>query len=478
MLNSFDSEYPLIIERSEHCISRKMIDEDALKVMRRLLNNGYKAYLVGGGVRDLLLNKRPKDFDIATDATPQKVRALFRNSRIIGRRFPINHVYFKGNKIIEVATFRAVGDVETQEIEKPLPIKKDDTYGNPESDALRRDLTINGLFYDLDTFSIIDYVGGIEDLRNGVIRIIGDPDKRIVEDPVRMIRACRHAARTGFGIDRATYKAICDNAQFIKLSSPSRVSEEFVRELRGGSARASFELMKETRLLKYVSAPLWQAIERDSETWPRLELVLARIDDEFAKGTDISAAVLFLALVMGRIAFDMFESLGVEADGDALAPYWQVCPETLEELDLTHCHEADNDIELPRRQGRRRDKRSASSLLTMINKLFLPFGVSRKDREDMEKILRLRHFLLLHANDKRKLSQFRNNPTAQDAIMLMQLTLEDTRKVLKLRRLLAEPLFTTKGNNSHSPQRRNHRARRGRGRTCADVKKHIKSPIL
>jgi hypothetical protein len=191
---------PRILPRSQHNLSRSLIDPDAVKVMYRLVRHGYKAYLVGGSVRDLLLGRIPKDFDVATDARPAEIRRLFRNCRVIGRRFRIVHVFFRGNKIIEVSTFRrnpedgGQQDGETEDLAR----KGDNAFGEPHEDAFRRDFTINGLFYDISTFSILDYVGGIDDLRIGVIRTIGDPDERFREDPVRMLRAVRHAARTGF----------------------------------------------------------------------------------------------------------------------------------------------------------------------------------------------------------------------------------------------------------------------------------------
>ncbi|MCB0309961.1 MAG: polynucleotide adenylyltransferase PcnB, partial [Bdellovibrionales bacterium] len=191
---------PTIYSRSQHNISRSAIDKDALKIMYRLLRHNYEAFLVGGGVRDLLLEKEPKDFDISTDATPNQIRSLFRNCRIIGRRFKLAHIYFRGGKIIEVSTFRdesAPIDVQDDEELRRYgrDVKRDNRYGTAETDAFRRDITINGLFYDLSNFSVIDYVGGMSDLRAKIIRVIGNPDERFQEDPVRMLRVIRHAAR-------------------------------------------------------------------------------------------------------------------------------------------------------------------------------------------------------------------------------------------------------------------------------------------
>jgi poly(A) polymerase len=239
---------PLIIPRSEHPISRKMIDEEALKVLYRLHRHGFSAYLVGGSVRDLLLGKVPKDFDVATNAHPQEINNLFRNSRIIGRRFRLVQVFFKGGKIIEVSTFRSRSEFEEIETEEGNVIRTD-SFGTPEDDAQRRDITINGLFYNIADFSIIDHVGGMADLGGRMIRTIGDPNERFQQDPVRMIRVIRHAARTGFSIEDATRQAIIEHRDEIRKCSPSRVRDEFIRDLREGVAQPSLHLMLQTDLL-------------------------------------------------------------------------------------------------------------------------------------------------------------------------------------------------------------------------------------
>ena len=184
---------PRILPRAEHTVSRRNIDPDALKVLYRLKSHGFTAYLVGGGVRDLLLGRKPKDFDIATSAHPQAVKRLFRNCFIIGRRFRLCHVRF-GKKVVEVSTFRRLAEAQQGE----TLIVRDNTFGTPEEDAFRRDFTVNALFYDIATFSVIDYVAGLEDLQQRLIRTIGDPATRFREDPVRMLRAVALAARLGF----------------------------------------------------------------------------------------------------------------------------------------------------------------------------------------------------------------------------------------------------------------------------------------
>jgi len=288
--HSFLRNTPLIIPRSEHPISRKMIDEDALKVLYRLHRHGFLAYLVGGSVRDLLLGKNPKDFDVATNAHPHEINTLFKNSRIIGRRFRLVHIFFKGRKIIEVSTFRSRSEFEEinpVRSSSPSPqrlltggvlnpdriitksiltaekremtsngveteegdIIRTDSFGTPEEDAQRRDITINGLFYNISDFSIIDYIGGMADLERQIIRTIGDPNERFQEDPVRMIRVIRHAARTGFSIEDSTYQAIIRYRDEIRKCSLSRVRDEFIRDLKEGFAQSSLHLMLQTGLL-------------------------------------------------------------------------------------------------------------------------------------------------------------------------------------------------------------------------------------
>ncbi len=239
---------PIIIPRSEHPISRKMIDEEALKVLYRLHRHGFLAYLVGGSVRDLLLGKVPKDFDAATNAHPHEISALFKNSRIIGRRFRLVHVFFKGGKVIELSTFRSHSEFEEIQTEEGDVVRKE-SFGTPAEDAQRRDITINGLFYNIADFSIIDYVGGMADLKRQVIQTIGDPNERFQQDPVRMIRVIRHAARTGFSIEDSTYQAIMRHRDEIRKCSPSRVRDEFIRDLKEGVAQSSLNLMLQTDLL-------------------------------------------------------------------------------------------------------------------------------------------------------------------------------------------------------------------------------------
>src|SRR4026209_2862757 len=231
---------PRIVPREEHTFSRRDADPEALNVLYRLRQGDHIAYLVGGSVRDLLLGRKPKDFDIGTSAHPQQIKKLFRNCFIVGRRFRLCHVRF-GRKVVEVSTFRRQAAVE----EGDTLIRRDNTFGTPEEDAFRRDFTVNALFYDIATFSVIDYVGGLEDLEKRVIRTIGDPAVRFREDPVRMLRAVALAARLQFTIDRDTPQAIRFLRGEIVKSSPARILEEFYKILRQGAARRTFEMLHE-----------------------------------------------------------------------------------------------------------------------------------------------------------------------------------------------------------------------------------------
>lgn len=276
---------PRVVPRAEHTLSRADVDPDALKVLYRLRQGEYIAYLVGGSVRDLLLGRRPKDFDIGTSAHPYQVKKLFRNCWIIGRRFRLAHVKF-GTKVIEVATFRRQVQPGEEIVEDGVPaaehrtegagetlevpddaaalsaraeaqlIHRDNTFGTPEEDAFRRDFTINALFYDIATFSIIDYVGGLDDLRAGLVRCIGDPDVRFREDPVRMLRAVALAARLGFTIEQPILDSMGRLRHEIANSSPARLIEEYYKILRAGSAETTFRGLGDAGLIEPIASEL------------------------------------------------------------------------------------------------------------------------------------------------------------------------------------------------------------------------------
>ena len=294
---------PIICARPDHCISRKNIDPDALKVLYRLSGLGYEAYLVGGGVRDLLLGRTPKDFDVGTSAKPNEVRRAFRNCFLIGRRFRLAHVRF-GQKVIETATFRqnsqTVGEIIEHAAEGPF---EDNTFGTPETDAHRRDFTVNGLFYNIRDFSVIDWVGGLEDLDRKLIRSIGDPMIRFREDPVRMMRAIKFASRLDFTIEKGTEKAIRKLHSMILSAAPPRVCEEVFRLFPYGKSEAAFRMMWEYGLLGDLLPELSDFIKKDggqkSRTWTYLA-TLDRYEKSMMKQgyevpNGLRAAVLYAA---------------------------------------------------------------------------------------------------------------------------------------------------------------------------------------
>jgi poly(A) polymerase len=290
----------VIIDRSDHPISRRRIPENVLKVLYRLHRSGYRAYLCGGSVRDLLMDGTPKDFDIATDAHPAEIRRLFRNSRIIGRRFRLVHIIFQ-DMLVEVATFRR--EPERNEDAEELLITDDNTFGSPLQDARRRDFTINALFYNIADFSVIDYVGGLEDLEAKRVRVIGDPDVRFREDPVRMMRAVEFASRLGFEIEPATYAAILRHRNDILKASPPRVSEEILDLLRRGWSRGAVRLLVDSGLLEPLLPEVSKAIAGDRAPyfWKMLE-VLDRTVQAGRKISDpVMLSVMFLPWILEEL---------------------------------------------------------------------------------------------------------------------------------------------------------------------------------
>jgi len=301
-------------------IAPDQIDPDAAKVVQRLRRYDHAAYLVGGCVRDLLLGRKPKDFDVVTSATPQEIKRLFRNCRIIGRRFRLAHVFF-GPKIIETSTFRAnPREVEEEDTESgadaesgDLLIRRDNVFGTPEEDARRRDFTINGLFYDLETGNVIDHVAGLADLQARLVRTIGDPDIRFREDPIRILRAVKFAARCDLTIEPETYRRMIEHRGDIAKCAQARVSEEFYRLLRAGAAKRSMEILLETELLELLAPELSRALRDDptaaTETDPakletiqrrraRLWAYLAALDRSTARRTVPPTNSLLLAVLM------------------------------------------------------------------------------------------------------------------------------------------------------------------------------------
>jgi poly(A) polymerase len=286
---------PIILPRHAHTISRKKIDPDALKVLYRLNRSGFKAYLVGGAVRDLLLGKNPKDFDVATDARPGQIKKLFGNCFLIGRRFRLAHIRFRGGKIIEVATFRREPE-ESVEGESETETDRNNTFGTPGEDAFRRDITINALFYDIATFSIIDYVGGLEDLSQRKIRIIGDPSERYTEDPVRIWRVLRHAARQNFTIEDKTARAIETHRRLITNCSGARLFEELNRDMSSGYALPFFRLSASYALLPIILGDIGMRIGQSDGMMDTLFGLLNIMDGIIRKGEALSQDVFYSIL--------------------------------------------------------------------------------------------------------------------------------------------------------------------------------------
>lgn len=303
---------PLVYDRKEHGINRRSIDPDALGIMFRLFRSGHKGYLVGGGVRDLLLGKKPKDFDIVTDATPRRIKSIFRNSRIIGRRFKLVHIFFPGGKIIEVATFRDASDaigVEDEGEEKLETLANDNRFGSEVSDAYRRDITINALFYNPENFSVIDYVGGMRDIKEGVVRVIGNPDQRFREDPVRMTRVLRHAARTGFKIEAEAWDSLRRNRELVRVCPPMRLYEELKKDFFSGFLCPTLQLMAQSDMLELIIPELLHNFPAISNTSSLISKALRRVDELTRKGVSMSPSVV-LSLMIASLDDESFK-LGV-----------------------------------------------------------------------------------------------------------------------------------------------------------------------
>lgn len=290
---------PLIITRDEHGISRANISENALKVLYRLSKAGYEAYLVGGGVRDLLLGREPKDFDVATDASPEEVRRLFRNCRLIGRRFRLAHVHF-GRDIIEVATFRASHDDDREGVTNENGmLVRDNVYGTLEEDAWRRDLSVNALYYNIRDFSVVDYTGGMADLEAGCLRIIGDPHERFREDPVRMLRAVRFAAKLGFRIDPECEQAIRELGYLLEEVSNARLFDETLKLFLAGSGVATYELMRHYQLFGHLFPETEACLAEEEGHFPHTMLLhaLENTDQRIAEGKPVTPAFLYAAIL-------------------------------------------------------------------------------------------------------------------------------------------------------------------------------------
>ncbi|MCC4588869.1 polynucleotide adenylyltransferase PcnB [Xanthomonas melonis] len=288
-----------VIPRDQHTISRKDISPNALRVLYRLRECGFGAYLVGGAVRDLLVGGHPKDFDVATSATPEEVKALFRNCRLIGRRFRLAHVVF-GREIIEVATFRANSDDGSGDRELDNGrLVRDNVYGTIEDDAIRRDFTCNALYYAIEDFSVRDYCGGFEDVQARLMKLIGNPELRYQEDPVRMLRAVRLAAKLGFEIEAGTAEPIPRLAGLLSEAAPARLFEEILKLFLSGHGVASFEGLERYGLLG-VLFPESAAALRSNRSGALRAMVLEGLrntDARVANDEPVSPAFLFALLL-------------------------------------------------------------------------------------------------------------------------------------------------------------------------------------
>ena len=331
----------IVIPRSQHSISRKSISDAALKVLYRLSNSGHRACLVGGGVRDLLLGVQPKDFDVATDATPEEIRALFKNSRIIGRRFRLVHIRF-GRDIIEVATFRAHSeDSPRTELDTHGRILRDNTFGDIEEDAIRRDFTINALYYDIHDFSMLDYAGGLQDIEQRQLRLIGDATKRYQEDPVRMLRAIRFAAKLNFSIETSAADAIHECGRLLAVIPPARMFDEVVKLFHSGSARRVFELLREFNLMKYLVPALdeWLLDEPSELMLDFIDQALVNTDNRVNTGQPVSPGFIFAVLLWPAV---WQQANQIQSDRQRMIPALVQVGETVMKRQVRH-------ISIPRR---------------------------------------------------------------------------------------------------------------------------------
>ncbi|WP_052364998.1 polynucleotide adenylyltransferase PcnB [Halotalea alkalilenta] len=358
---------PRILPRDEHSLSRGMLSENALKVLYRLNKAGFQAYLVGGCVRDGLLGITPKDFDVATDATPDEVKALFRNAMIIGRRFRIVHVRF-GREIIEVTTFRGQhddeDDVSRAHRSATGMLLRDNVWGSIDEDALRRDFTVNALYYSVADFSIYDWTGGIDDLERRQLKLIGDPEVRYREDPVRMLRAIRFAGKLGFKIEERTAAPIIDLAPLLLSIPPARLFEEVLKLFLNGAALETYRGLREHGLFAMLFPVTFDALSVMPWAETMIEQALVNTDQRILEGKPVTPAFLYAALLWPAVVMD---ANALEEEGMPPALAHQQAAQQVISRQLQHTSIPKRfsfpmrdiwelQLRLPRRKGKRADQ--------------------------------------------------------------------------------------------------------------------------
>jgi poly(A) polymerase len=367
-------------------IPRSDLDPDAVKIVHRLTRFDHAAYLVGGCVRDLLLEHKPKDFDIGTSATPRQIKRLFRNCRIIGRRFRLAHIYFQNGKVIEVATFRAqdedapAGEVSTDSGD--LLIRDDNQFGTMEEDALRRDFTINSLFYDVNAETVLDHADGLGDLRRKLVRTIGDPVIRFKEDPIRILRAIKFAARLDFEIESRTLAALGETRDEIPKAAAPRILEELNRFCRGGAARRSFELLREYDVLGVVAPEVAGRYRDDPVAWNLLLELLEGFDRQTRDGGEVTTGQILAALVLPPV----MESLGWHGDG------------TIDPVDGLDVRAAVDDVMRPlaiRLRVSRKDQEHCRQVIATLHRMVPVGSMHRNTRRSILRRLSLPHAMVI-----------------------------------------------------------------------------------
>ncbi|WP_232370213.1 polynucleotide adenylyltransferase PcnB [Xenorhabdus lircayensis] len=436
------SDSPItVIPREQHPISRKDISDNALKVLYRLNKSGFEAYLVGGGVRDLLLHEKPKDFDIATNATPEQVRKLFRNCRLVGRRFRLAHIMF-GPDVIEVATFRGPHEqVESNDRDQSHKAQsgmllRDNIFGSVEEDAVRRDFTINSLYYGIEDFALRDYVGGMADLNAGIIRLIGDPETRYREDPVRMLRAIRFASKLNMTIEPATAEPI-SRLSFLLNDIPSaRLFEESLKLLQAGQGYSTYRLLREHHLFQ----PLFPMIQRgftqcgDSPMEKLLTQVLKNTDHRIQSDKRVNPAFLFAAMLWYPL-IEHAEKLSQEGglqyyDAFALAMN-DILDEQCRSIAIPKRHTTTMrdiwllQLRLPRRQGKRANKLMEHPKFRAAYDL-LELRASIESRHELKELV---HWW----------AEFQQSTSSQQRGMISELGNESIRRRTRPRRTVVRP---------------------------------------